>query len=198
MEQSEGWKMSTPIIRITPKRFEDARGWFSEVYNQNRFLEFGLECQFVQENQSLSRSVGIIRGLHFQLPPHAQDKLVRCIRGRIFDVAVDIRRGSETYGRWVGVELSAENGEQLFIPTGFAHGFVTLEPDCEVLYKVSSFYAPSHDRGLRWNDPDIAIDWPLMQGGEPILSDKDREQGLLADFDSPFAYDGSPLKLVSV
>lgn len=190
--------MSPPIILIMPKRFGDARGWFSEVYNQEKFQSLSINCSFVQENHSLSRASATIRGLHFQLPPHAQAKLVRCIRGRIFDVAVDIRKGSPTYGNWVGVELSAENGEQLFIPAGFAHGFLTLEPDCEVTYKVSDFYAPTHDRGVRWDDPAIGIDWPLATGIAPTLSDKDKKQPVLADFDSPFEYDGSPLSFITV
>ncbi|RYF21683.1 MAG: dTDP-4-dehydrorhamnose 3,5-epimerase, partial [Oxalobacteraceae bacterium] len=133
---------SSPVQLIRPKRFGDARGWFTEVYSVPAFAALGITCTFVQDNHSLSIPAYTLRGLHFQTPPRGQDKLVRCIRGRIFDVAVDVRNGSPTYGQWVGAELSAENGHQLFIPIGFAHGFVTLEPDCEVTYKCSDIYAP--------------------------------------------------------
>ena len=193
--------MSSPVRLLAPKRFGDNRGWFTETYNRDSFAAIGIDCTFVQDNHSLSRAANTLRGLHFQTPPRGQDKLVRCIRGRIFDVAVDVRRGSPTYGRWVGAELSAENGHQLFIPIGFAHGFVTLEPDCEVTYKCSDTYAPDHDGGIRWDDPtltalggqDGGIDWPTPQGALPELSEKDGRQPLLADFDSPFPYDGRPL-----
>ena len=178
---------------IEPRRFGDSRGWFTEVYNQRSFDERGITCRFVQDNHSLSRPRHTLRGLHYQTPPFGQDKLVRCVKGRIFDVAVDVRRDSPTYGRWVGAELSEENGRQLFVPVGFAHGFVTLEPDCEVTYKVSALYAPECDGGIRWDDPDIAVDWPIPPGATPELSDKDRALPLLADFKSPFAYDGTPL-----
>jgi dTDP-4-dehydrorhamnose 3,5-epimerase len=150
----------------------------------------------VQDNHSLSVPAFTLRGLHFQTPPRGQDKLVRCIRGRIFDVAVDIRKGSPTYGHWVGAELTAQNGNQLFIPIGFAHGFVTLEPDCEVTYKCSDTYAPEADGGIRWNDPAIGsggIAWPIPAGSTPELSAKDQIQPLLTDFESPFPYDGQPL-----
>lgn len=179
---------------IKPKRFADDRGWFSEVYNSATFAAQGIEVTFVQDNHSLSRSPGTLRGLHYQAPPHGQAKLVRCIRGRIFDVAVDIRKNSPTFGHWVGAELSAENSEQLFIPVGFAHGFVTLEPDCEITYKVSEFYAATADGGLRWDDADLAIKWPLPAGMVPVLSQKDVQLPRLAEFDSPFAYDGCPLQ----
>lgn len=182
-----------PVLLIKPRRFGDARGWFTETYSEPVFAQLGIGCRFVQDNHSLSVPRYTLRGLHFQAPPRAQDKLVRCIRGRIFDVAVDVRRGSPTYGQWVGVELSAENGHQLFIPIGFAHGFVTLEPDCEVTYKCSDTYAPDHDGGIRWDDPAIAIDWPIAAGATPELSSKDAELPLLAGFDSPFPYDGRPL-----
>lgn len=185
--------MINPIQLIHPKRFGDTRGWFAETYSVPKFHELGIDCTFVQDNHSLSVPAFTLRGLHFQTPPHGQDKLVRCIRGRIFDVAVDIRRESPTYGQWVGSELSAENGHQLFIPIGFAHGFLTLEPDCEVSYKCSDIYAPAHDGGIRWDDPAIGISWPLPDGIVPGLSDKDALQPLLADFDSPFAYNGNPL-----
>lgn len=184
----------SPVQLLRSKRHGDARGWFVETYNRNIFEKLGIDCTFVQDNHSLSRPPFTLRGLHFQTPPRAQAKLVRCIRGRIFDVAVDVRRGSPTYGQWVGAELSAENGDQLFIPIGFAHGFVTLEPDCEVTYKCSDTYAPEHDGGIRWDDPAIGIDWPIPAGVTPELSAKDKVQPLLADFDSPFPYDGQPLE----
>jgi dTDP-4-dehydrorhamnose 3,5-epimerase len=185
--------VSTPVNLLKLKRFTDERGWFTETYNERQFLAAGIATRFVQDNHSLSRRVGVLRGLHFQTPPHGQAKLVRCVRGRIFDVVVDVRRGSPTYGRWVGAELSAENGEQLLVPIGFAHGFLTLEPDTEVIYKVSDFYAPECDGGIRWNDSTIAVAWPLAEGARPQLSAKDEALPLLADFDSPFAYDGNPL-----
>lgn len=183
----------SPVQLIEPRRFEDARGWFTETYSKRAFAERGIACDFVQDNHSLSRPAFTLRGLHFQTPPHAQDKLVRCIRGRIFDVAVDLRRGSPSYGKWTAAELSAENGRQLFVPVGFAHGFLTLEPDCEIVYKCSALYAPAHDAGLRWDDAIVAVDWPLPAGVEPELSAKDAALPALAGFDSPFAYDGRPL-----
>lgn len=182
-----------PVQLIRPRRHGDARGWFSEVYSEPVFRRLGINCRFVQDNHSLSVPGYTLRGLHFQTPPCGQDKLVRCIRGRIFDVAVDIRMGSPTYGRWVGAELSAENGYQLFIPIGFAHGFLTLDPNCEVSYKCSSIYAPDHDGGILWNDPQIGVDWPIPAEIVPELSLKDREQPLLSQFESPFCYDGRPL-----
>lgn len=177
---------------VRPKRLEDSRGWFTEVYSEEAFAGRGMPQRFVQDNHSLSRPRYTLRGLHFQTPPDGQDKLVRCIRGRIFDVAVDVRAGSPTYGHWVGAELSHDNGHQLFIPTGFAHGFLTLEEDCEVTYKVSGKYAPSSDAGVRWDSADIF--WPLPPGVTPALSSKDRELPSLADFDSPFPFDGRPLE----
>ena len=180
-----------PVRLITPKRFGDARGWFTEIYSEPAFAALGITCRFVQDNHSLSAPAHTLRGLHFQTPPHAQAKLVRCIRGRVFDVAVDVRRGSPTFGQWVGAELSAQNGHQLFIAAGFAHGFLTLEPDCEITYKVSDVYAPAQDGGVRWDS--AGIDWPLPPGVAPVLSDKDRALPSLADFDSPFPYDGTPL-----
>lgn len=173
---------------ITPPRFVDHRGFFAETYNRRVYSSLGVDADFVQDNHSLSPDVGTVRGLHFQTPQAAQAKLVRCGRGAIFDVAVDIRKGSPTYGRWFGCELSAENGAQLFIPTGFAHGFVTLEPDSEIVYKCSDYYAPETEAALRWNDPAIGIDWPLS--GDPVLSDKDAVAPLLADLDSPFVFEG--------
>ncbi|MDD1453022.1 dTDP-4-dehydrorhamnose 3,5-epimerase [Sphingomonas sp. H160509] len=185
-----------PVQLIRPRRFGDARGWFTEVHSEPAFAKLGITCRFVQDNHSLSVPAFTLRGLHFQTPPRGQDKLVRCIRGRIWDVAVDVRKGSPTYGRWVSAELSAENGHQLFIPIGFAHGFLTLEPDCEVTYKCSDTYAPDCDGGIRWDDPAFStggIDWPMPPGTVPELSAKDAVQPLLADFDSPFPYDGRPL-----
>lgn len=190
--------MTSKVVLIRPSRFGDDRGWFSEVYNATAFAKWGIEDRFVQDNHSLSVPVGTLRGLHFQTPPFEQAKLVRCIRGAIFDVAVDIRRDSPTFGKWVGAELSAENGCQLYVPIGFAHGFVTLEPSTEVTYKVSNFYSSASDGGILWSDPKIGIDWPLPGGVDPILSPKDGRQPLLRDFDSPFAYDGVPLELVEV
>ena len=179
---------------IRPKRHSDPRGWFTETYNVETFAALGITSTFVQDNHSLSASRFTLRGLHFQAPPRGQAKLVRCIRGRIFDVAVDLRHDSPTHGQCVGVELSAENGHQLFIPIGFAHGFLTLEPDCEVVYKCSDTYSPEQDGGIRWDDPAIGIDWPMPAGVMPELSAKDTDQLLLADFDSPFIYDGCPLE----
>jgi len=176
----------SPDVNVfTPKRFGDSRGFFSEVYNRNQFAAAGVALDFVQDNQSLSRDVGTLRGLHFQAPPFAQDKLVRVLAGCVFDVVVDIRKGSATYGRWVGIELSAENFRQLLIPVGFLHGFITLEPDTVVLYKVSAPYSPDHDFGVAWNDPEIGITWP-RQAASPILSAKDSAQPLLRDVKSPF------------
>lgn len=175
------------VFLIEPRRHGDARGFFAEVWNARAFAEAGLSREWVQDNQSLSARVGTLRGLHFQAPPRAQAKLVRCGRGRLFDVAVDIRRGSPTFGRWVGVELSAQNGRMLFIPEGFLHGFVTREPDTEILYKCSDYYSATHDGAVRYDCPDLAIDWGLG-GAEPVLSDKDRAAPSMAAFESPFTY----------
>jgi dTDP-4-dehydrorhamnose 3,5-epimerase len=158
---------------LRAKRHGDARGFFAETYSAKDFAALGIACDFVQDNHSLSRKRGVIRGLHFQLPPFAQAKLVRAGRGGVFDVVVDIRRGSPTFGRHVAVTLSAENGLQLFVPAGFAHGFCTLEPDTEVLYKVDAYYAPAHERGVRWNDPALAIPWPVAEAAAEV-SEKDR------------------------
>lgn len=172
------------LIFIEVKRFNDDRGFFGETYSRRRYEELGITSEFVQDNHSLSRDVGTLRGLHFQAPPAAQGKLIRCGRGSIFDVAVDIRRGSPTYGKWEGFELSAENGHQLYVPVGFAHGFVTLEADSEIVYKCTDYYAPETERAVLWNS--CGIDWPLS--GDPILSDKDQEATPLPNFDSPFVY----------
>ncbi len=175
-----------PDVKIvTPKRHGDARGFFSEVYKKSDWDQAGLPHDFVQDNHSLSGPVGTLRGLHFQKPPFAQAKLVRVIRGRILDVAVDIRRSSPTFGQHVAVELSAESWRQMFVPVGFAHGFVTLEPDTEVLYKVTALYSAADDRGIAWDDPDLRIDWPLPGEG-PILSQKDRNWPRLRDLADVF------------
>ncbi len=182
-------KTSLPdVLILTPRRFGDARGWFSEVWNAETLANAGIRQDFVQDNHSYSAAVGTVRGLHFQAPPHAQAKLVRCGRGRILDVAVDIRRGSPTYGSWFGTELSAENGRQLLIPAGFLHGFITREPDSEVLYKCSAAYAPDCDGAVRFDDPEIGIDWGVDPAGA-ILSDKDRAAPCLRDFHSPFVWE---------
>jgi len=172
---------------LTPKIFRDERGFFSETYNRQVLAAAGIDRTFVQDNQSLSRSKGVLRGLHFQISPHPQGKLVRVTRGAIFDVAVDIRRGSPSFGQHVSTTLSAENWSQLWIPEGFAHGFCTLEPDTEVIYKVTDFYAPECDRGLAWDDPDLGIAWPLS-GTQVILSDKDRSHPRLRDLPAHFVY----------
>lgn len=161
------------VVEIRPPRFGDERGFFSEVWHEVRWAEVGVTARFVQDNHSFSKARGVLRGLHYQLPPAAQDKLVRVTRGSVFDVAVDIRRESPTFGCWAGLVLSASEWNQLFVPKGFAHGFVTLEEDCEVLYKVSAPFAPDLDRAIRFDDPDIAIDWPVGVDAL-ILSDKDR------------------------
>lgn len=170
---------------ITPKKFEDSRGFFSETFNRENFFKGGIAVEFVQDNQSRSASVGTIRGLHFQSPPFAQDKLIRVLKGRILDVAVDIRRSSPTFGQHVAVELSAENFKQLFVPIGFAHGFCTLEPDTEILYKVSNYYSAQHDHGLAWNDPDLGIAWPVT-AESIVLSEKDARLPRLTDLATPF------------
>lgn len=162
------------VILVVPDRYEDERGFFSEVFSVPRFEEAGIGLPFVQDNQSLSRERGIIRGLHCQVAPRVQGKLVRCVRGAIWDVAVDARRGSPTLGQWVAAELSAENWQQLWVPPGFLHGFCTLEPDSEVLYKVTGLYNRDAERGVIWNDPDLALPWPVREA-QAVLSDKDRQ-----------------------
>lgn len=174
------------VFLLDPPRFGDARGFFSESWNRRRMEEAGIDLDFVQDNHSVSAAPGTVRGLHFQSPPHAQAKLVRCGRGALFDVAVDIRKGSPTFGQWVGYELTAENGLQLLIPAGFLHGFVTRVPDTEICYKCSDYYAPECDGAVRFDDPDLAIDWGLS--GPAVLSDKDSAAPLMSDFDSPFVY----------
>jgi dTDP-4-dehydrorhamnose 3,5-epimerase len=177
------------LMVITPARFGDNRGFFSENWNRKRMLEHGIDLDFVQDNQSLSGAVGTVRGLHFQAPPHAQAKLVRCGRGLLFDVAVDIRCGSPTYGKWFGIELSFENGKQLLIPAGFLHGFVTRMPDTEIIYKCTDYYAPDCDGAVRFDDPAIGIDWGVS-AESAILSEKDKKAPLLADIANKFEFEG--------
>ena len=174
------------VLCLTPRRFGDNRGFFCESWNRGRMAEAGLDIDFVQDNHSLSRDVGTVRGLHFQAPPHGQGKLVRCGRGSLFDVAVDIRKGSPTYGQWVGEDLSFENGKQLWIPAGFLHGFVTREPDTEIIYKCTDYYAPECDGAVHWDS--CGVDWGY--DGTPILSERDEAAVTLAEFDSPFTYEG--------
>lgn len=173
------------VLILTPRRFADARGFFSESWNKRTMAEAGLGLDFVQDNHSLSGPAGTLRGLHYQAPPHAQAKLVRCGQGALFDVAVDIRAGSPTYGKWTGVELSAENGRQLLIPEGFLHGFVTLRPETEVIYKCTDFYAPEADGAVLWSS--CGIDWSLT--AEPVLSAKDAAAIAFEEFKSPFVWD---------
>jgi len=187
-------QMNSSVQLIKSRRFGDGRGWFAETYSARSLAERGIDLAFVQDNHSYSAHAGTIRGIHFQRPPYAQAKLVRCIRGSIIDYAIDLRRGSPTYGRHLAVELSADNGDQLFVPVGFGHAFITLEPGTEVVYKVSELYTPEADGGVAWNDPDVAIDWPLPPGG-PVLSPKDSGLPSLREFDSPFDYSGAPLEL---
>ncbi|HVW57984.1 MAG TPA: dTDP-4-dehydrorhamnose 3,5-epimerase [Rhizobiaceae bacterium] len=174
-------KLELPeVLEITPRRFGDDRGFFSETYNLERFKEAGIDLVFVQDNHSYSAAKGILRGLHYQLEPRAQDKLVRVVKGAILDVAVDIRRSSPTFGKWVALEITAEKGNQILVPKGFAHGFLTIEPHTEVIYKVTDVYSPSHDRSIRFDDPSIGIDWPgSLESFQ--LSDKDRKAPLLTE-----------------
>lgn len=183
-------ELSIPDVKIlSPTKHGDHRGFFSEVYNKKTLVTAGIDIDFVQDNHSLSAERGTVRGLHFQTPPFAQHKLVRVVRGSVFDVAVDLRRGSPSFGKHVTAVLSAEAWNQIFVPIGFAHGFMTLEPDTEVIYKVSNYYAPDHDKGVLWNDPALAIAWPIGDR-EAILSDKDRKQPRLAEVALPLAYAG--------
>ena len=173
------------LLVLTPRRFGDSRGFFGESWNRRTLEQAGVHLpEFVQDNHSLSHATGTLRGLHFQAPPHAQGKLVRCGRGALFDVAVDIRRGSPTYGRWLGVDLSFENARQLWIPAGFLHGFVTRQPDTEILYKCTDHYAPAADGAVLWSS--LGIDWGL--DSPPLVSDKDAGAIPFADFDSPFVF----------
>lgn len=169
---------------LVPKRLKDHRGYFEETYSRRQYNSMGIDIEFVQDNHSLSYDVGTLRGLHFQAPPNAQGKLVRCANGAIFDVAVDIRRGSPTFGQWCGYELTAANGHQVYVPVGFAHGFVTLEVDSEISYKCTDYYAPEAEAAVRWDS--CGIDWPLSR--DPILSEKDAIAPVFSDFVSPFIY----------
>lgn len=177
------------VVVLTPKRFGDARGFFCESWSRQRMAEAGFDFDWVQDNHSVSAQVGTVRGLHFQSPPHAQAKLVRCGRGALFDVAVDIRKGSPSFGKWFGTELSFENGKQLLVPAGFLHGFVTRAPDTEIVYKCSDYYSPECDGAVRFDCPQIGIDWG-MGGTAPVLSEKDKDAPTLDSFDSPFIYEG--------
>jgi dTDP-4-dehydrorhamnose 3,5-epimerase len=174
------------VVIVEPTLFGDHRGWFMETYKEAEFLKAGINLKFVQDNQSFSAAKGTLRGLHYQLNPKAQTKLVRCTKGAIFDVAVDIRIGSPTFGKWFGIELTDENKKQLLIPKGFAHGFMTLTDDIEVQYKVDELYAPECDRGIIWSDPTINIEWPMDI--TPILSEKDEKAPLLEDAENNFSY----------
>lgn len=178
------------LFLVTPKRHGDERGWFAEVWRRDALAEAGIETDFVQDNHSYSAEAGTLRGLHYQAPPLAQAKLVRCTRGRILDVAVDIRSGSPTFGKHTAMELSAEDGQQLFMPEGFAHGFLTLTPDCEVQYRVSAPYSPAHDLGIAWDDPAIGINWGLG-GKAPILSERDRRHPRLQTLSPVFEWSGT-------
>lgn len=170
---------------LEPNVFGDHRGYFMESYNAKVFEELGLNYSFIQDNQSLSVETGTLRGLHYQLAPYAQTKLVRAIRGAIYDVIVDIRKGSPSYGKWQGFILTEENKRQLLVPRGFAHGFCTLVKNTEVLYKVDNYYSAEHDRGIQWNDPQLNIDWHVK---EPILSDKDANHPTLKDAENTFEF----------
>ncbi len=173
------------VILIEPKAFGDDRGWFMETYKRSEFEANGIRVEFRQDNHSRSTAKGVIRGLHYQKDPAAQGKLVRCVDGAIYDVAVDIREGSPTYGRWVAAELSAEDRRMLWVPPGFAHGFCTLTDASEVVYKATAEYSAPHDRGIRWNDPAIGVTWPVKS---PMLSPKDAQAPLLADADNNFQW----------
>lgn len=175
------------VCLVETKRFEDARGFFCETYRRDIFAEVGIKANFVQDNESLSVSAGTVRGLHYQAPPYAQAKLVRVLAGAVFDVAVDIRTGSPTFGQFVTATLCADNGKQLFIPEGFAHGFCSFSDNTVLAYKVSAYYSNAHDFGVRWNDPDLAIPWPVAET-DAVLSDKDTSLPRLTDISSPFEY----------
>lgn len=176
------------VLVLTPRRFGDDRGFFAETYSRQVLAEAGAGMEFVQDNLSRSARAGTLRGLHFQAPPHAQDKLVRCASGAIYDVAVDVRRGSPTYGEWFGAELTSDNGKQLLVPKGFLHGFVTLGDGVEVAYKCSDYYAPDCDGAVRWDS--AGVDWPLT--GAPVLSAKDADAGAFDNFESPFTWEAPP------
>lgn len=175
------------VVVVRANEMDDHRGWFAETFKASAFATAGIPPSFPQENQSYSRRAGTLRGLHYQRDPAAQGKLVRCLVGSVFDVAVDIRKGSPTYGRWVAEELSAENRKMMWVPPGFAHGIQTLEDDTEILYKVTREYSPEHERAIRWDDPEIGVEWP---NADPILSEKDVNAPFLADADNNFTWDG--------
>jgi dTDP-4-dehydrorhamnose reductase/dTDP-4-dehydrorhamnose 3,5-epimerase len=174
------------VVIVDLKVFGDNRGWFAETYSKEKFHQLGVDVEFIQDNHSFSAQKGVLRGLHFQQPPMAQTKLVRCTRGEILDVAVDIRKGSPTYKKWVAVKLTEENKRQLLVPKGFAHGFVTLTDNVEVHYKVDQYYSPENDRGIRYDDPEINVDWGVE---DPILSEKDLKAPLFKDCDIDFVYE---------
>jgi dTDP-4-dehydrorhamnose 3,5-epimerase len=188
MVSTERFRIPGPLL-VQVRRFGDERGFFSETYNARAFAEAGIASVFVQDNHSLSREKGTVRGLHFQRPPHAQEKLIRVVRGRILDVVVDLRRGSPSYGEHLSVELGAEDGRQFFVPTGFAHGFCTLEPDTEVIYKVTDFWMPDCEGGLLWNDPELAIAWPDFAGAQVAV--KDAALPAFRVLETPFAEDAA-------
>ena len=178
--------LNIPDVRLlSPRKHDDRRGFFSETYNKKAFAALGIDIDFVQDNHSYSADKGTVRGLHFQTPPFAQDKLVRVARGSVFDIAVDLRQGSSSYGRHASAVLSADAWNQILVPIGFAHGFMTLEPDTEVIYKVSNYYAPDHDKGLLWNDPALGINWPISDD-EAVFSEKDGKLPRLAELVTPF------------
>lgn len=176
------------VLLIDPPRFGDSRGYLSVTFDKKALSAHGIDADFVQDNQSLSRAAGTVRGLHFQTPPAAQPKLLRVLQGSVFDVALDLRRGSPSFGRHVGAELNAENGRQIWIPAGFAHGFMTLEPDTVVHYKMGAPYSPAHEAGILWNDPALGIDWPRPVA-KAVTSDRDRKWPVLSEYDSPFQLD---------
>ena len=178
--------LNNQIILIKPTRHEDERGFFSETYSRRRYKEIGIDVNFLQDNHSFSWKSGTLRGLHFQAPPDAQGKLVRCGKGAIFDVAVDIRKGSPTFGHWEGYELTEENGHQLYVPVGFAHGFVTLKPRSEIIYKCTGYYAPEAEGSIRWDDPSIGIEWPIVE--KLIINKKDADAPYFNDIESPFMF----------
>ena len=178
--------LNNKIVLIKPTRHQDKRGFFAETYSRLQYKNLGIDVEFIQDNHSISYEIGTLRGMHFQAPPHAQGKLVRCGSGAIFDVAVDIREGSPTFAQWRGHELTAENGHQLYVPVGFAHGFITLRPNSEIVYKCTDYYAPKAEGTIRWDDPTISIEWPLSK--KPIISDRDAIALSLKDFKTPFKF----------
>lgn len=183
--------LAIPDVKlVVPQRHSDSRGYFSETFNRRTLAAAGIAFDSVQDNQSFSAARGTVRGMHFQVPPLAQTKLIRVVRGTVFDVAIDFRRGSPTFGRHVSAVLSAKRGNQLYIPAGFAHGFCTLEPETEVLYKVDKYYSTEHERGFRWDDPDLAIPWPIAPAAA-VLSPRDRELPRFRDIEPAFVFEGA-------